>query len=102
MSATSKTITGLNVRAAPEVTPTNTIETLSSGEPFTAVGNVNKWLHIEHNGKQGFVNGDFTTALEPTVAAPLWTTNVTSDGLNLRDSPSMQGTVVGTLAKGDQ
>jgi uncharacterized protein YgiM (DUF1202 family) len=102
MSDTSKTITSLNVRAAPEVTPTNIIETLSAEEPCTADGNVNKWLHIKHNGKHGFVNGDFMIALQPISPAPLWITNVTSDGLNLRDGPAMQRNVVGTLAKGDQ
>jgi|GEM_PF-4923619 len=102
MATTSKTTTGLNLRSTPEVTPTNIVATLAPGEQFTADGNVNKWLHIEHNGKQGFVNGDFTVALQATATIPLWITTVTAGGLRLRDGPSLHANVIGTLTKDDQ
>ncbi|MBA3947891.1 MAG: hypothetical protein H0X37_25470, partial [Herpetosiphonaceae bacterium] len=97
MPDTSRTTTDLNVRSSPEVSPTNQTATLLSGAHFEATGNVGLWLQINHGGQPGFVNGDFTTSLQP-VAVPLWTTSVTTPALNLRNQPSMAAnSIIGQL-----
>ncbi len=102
MTTTSKTITDLNMRSTPQVSPSNWIESLAPDEPFLAYGNNGRWLRIEHNGRQGFVNGDFTVSLVPEAATALWHTYVTAQQLRLRDAPSMSSNTLVFLPNGTQ
>jgi SH3-like domain-containing protein len=109
------TSAGLRLRAAPSTSAEILIPDLGSGAIVTAVDDQvieqddNRWRHVRAaNGTVGWAAADFLDQIgggpvvppPPPPPPPSTRYRVATDALNLRDQPSLQGSVVTALTRG--
>lgn len=97
--------TSLNVRNQPS-TKGSAIGSLKKNAAVTITKTQDKWYEIQYNGQKGWVHSEFISANSgkaPTPApAPATggkTGKVTASSLNIRNSGSLNGSVVGSISK---
>lgn len=106
------TASSLNVRSNPSTT-SSIIGTLQNGAKITVISQANGWTQIRFNGKTAWVSSDFVkldgvNKPEPpkTPTPPSGNKGVvgtiTADLLNVRNSGSLNGKLIGTVSKGQQ
>jgi N-acetylmuramoyl-L-alanine amidase len=93
-------VKGLNVRSGPN-TSTKIIAQINPDETFTYLGEEGKWTKINFNGVEAWVASWLisTTHTEKN-NNEIKTATIEVDLLNVRNSPSLSGSILGRLAKG--
>lgn len=91
--------TSLNVRNKPS-TSASTIGSLKKHASVSITGTDGEWLEIRFNGQRGWVHSDFiSTETEKQPEKTGQTGKVTASSLNVRSSGSLNGKVIGSVAK---
>lgn len=103
------TASALNVRSKPSING-SIIGTLYNGAKVTVISQSNGWTEIRFNGKTAWVSSEFVKlngSTQPVPPKPPVTPSknkvfgtITADQLNVRNTNSLNGKVVGTVSKG--
>jgi N-acetylmuramoyl-L-alanine amidase len=93
-------VNGLNVRSGPS-TSYNVIAKINPNETFTYISEQGKWTKIDYEGTEAWVASWLisTTKIEKNDEV-IKTAIIDVDLLNIRQSPSISGAILGRLAKG--
>lgn len=84
----------LNVRQTPSIEHPR-IGTLKRGDAISVNGIADGWLSINYNNQNAFVAAEYTDYQKINLT-------VTASTLNVRQKPSMDGQVLGSLHQGDK
>ncbi|MCA1057927.1 SH3 domain-containing protein [Rossellomorea aquimaris] len=93
---------GLRVRKGPS-TSDGIVTVLQNGDTVTVTDKEGDWLLIESGSTRGWVHHDFISETNSTPSKKSVNKQgiITDDALNVRNSPSLQSSVLGVLNKGD-
>ncbi|PFA57703.1 peptidase M24 [Bacillus sp. AFS054943] len=92
----------LHVRAGSS-TSHDIISRVYNGQSLNVIGEENGWFKINHNGKTGFVSGEFVSkngASNSNVSATGGKNKVTADVLRVRTAPNTSSSVSGRVYEG--
>ncbi|EEL58844.1 SH3 domain-containing protein [Bacillus toyonensis] len=92
----------LHVRAGSS-TSQDIISRVYNGQSLNVIGEENGWFKINHNGKTGFVSGEFVSkkgATNPNVSTTGGKNKVTADVLRVRTAPNTSSSVSGRVYEG--
>ncbi|WP_162785101.1 SH3 domain-containing protein [Bacillus sp. P14.5] len=87
------------------------VATLQKGQEITITGDNGNWFEISAGQNSGWVHKDYITGDDPpledregtsTIQNENWTGVSTDNSLNVRNSPGLNGSVLGKLNKGDK
>ncbi|SDZ40228.1 C40 family peptidase [Bacillus sp. 166amftsu] len=93
----------LRVRTSPD--PSSSIMgRVYEGQTLNVIGEENGWVKISHNGKTGYVSGEFVSGASSNNGTAVKPTNgnytVSVSSLRVRTGPSISHTVLGSVHKG--
>ncbi|UYZ20886.1 SH3 domain-containing protein [Mesobacillus jeotgali] len=101
------TATSLNVREKPSLNSSK-VGQLSYGAAVTVHSQSNGWAEITYEGKSAWVSAEYVKiggkptadSSKPSPPADQFTGTVTASQLNIRDKNSLDGSVIGSVSKG--
>jgi uncharacterized protein YgiM (DUF1202 family) len=101
----------LNLRDVPNASIGRVLRQLRLGEVYTVIGRNNdtSWLQIDANGVRGWINASFVSASNlqnvpvtvNSVRPTTGTATITAGRLNVRNAPSITGSVLTRVTRGD-
>ena len=91
----------LHVRAGSS-TSHDIISRVYNGQSLNVIGEENGWFKINHNGKTGFVSGEFVSKMAQAIQCKCnrWKNKVTADVLRVRTAPNTSSSVSGRVYEG--
>ena len=89
----------LNVRSGPSTTY-SILGEVKYKQIVTVVDNKGDWATIDYDGNKGYVHNGYIKSLQPSFKSQWMTPNVAA--LNVRQGPSLDEKVLGTLKTGDK
>ncbi|MBW3111900.1 SH3 domain-containing protein [Bacillus sp. MCCB 382] len=97
---------GLRVRTGPS-TSDGVVTVLHNGDAVNVTDEDGEWLLIESGGTRGWVHSQYVSGKDSTSSTPSKKSEneqgiITDNALNVRNSPSLQSSVLGVLNKGDK
>lgn len=94
------TTADVNVRAAGDINAV-IIGGLCAGTSVTETGYTSDgWIQIQYNGAAGYVSGDYISTTKPVFTKDQTGTMYATAGVNIRDTYSADGAILGVLYKG--
>jgi N-acetylmuramoyl-L-alanine amidase len=101
------TATSLNVREKPSLNSSK-VGQLSYGAAVTVHSQSNGWAEITYEGKNAWISAEYVKiggkptadSSKPSTPADQFTGTVTASQLNIRDKNSLDGSVIGSVSKG--
>ncbi|MEH7343613.1 SH3 domain-containing protein [Bacillus sp. JJ1532] len=94
---------GLRIRKGPG-TSFPVIGTVNKGEAYTVHSMDGNWVNLQTSFGNGWVSSDFIqiqTSSKTTSVEGKWNGSITANSLNVRNSPSLNSSIIGKLSLGD-